>query len=178
MRPTLFTVDIPGPGRLSTMAKPRAGDWLADELTSLRTAGVDVLVCALTPAELHEVGLAGEPHAARAAGLEYVSIPIPDREVPDPSAVLPVLRGLAGRVREGAHVVTHCRIGIGRASLLAAGILALNGVPPEQAWPLLERARGLTVPDTQAQRAWPAELAALSGMAGQHIHCRGSVPRP
>ncbi|WP_238008399.1 tyrosine protein phosphatase [Dactylosporangium sp. AC04546] len=167
MRPTLFTVDMTGPGRLSTMAKPRAGDWLTDELTALRAAGVDVLVCALTQAELHEVGLADEPHAVRAAGLEYVSIPIPDREVPDPAAVLPVLRRLAGRVREGAHVVTHCRIGIGRASLLAAGILTLCGVPPEEAWARIERARGLAVPDTAAQRAWPTELVeALRRMAG------------
>ncbi|GAA2588469.1 hypothetical protein GCM10010399_18090 [Dactylosporangium fulvum] len=55
MRPTLFTVDQPGPGQLSTMAKPRGGDWLTDEMTALRTAGVNILVCALTTPELHEV---------------------------------------------------------------------------------------------------------------------------
>ncbi|GGM59052.1 hypothetical protein ACFFX1_41745 [Dactylosporangium sucinum] len=67
-----------------------------------------------------------------------------------------------GPGRLSTHVVAHCRIGIGRASLLAAGILALTGVPPERAWPLIERARGLPVPDTPEQRAWPAELLARS----------------
>lgn len=158
MRATLFTVEQPGPGRLSTMAKPRGGDWLTDEMTALRAAGVDVLVSALTLAELHEVDLVGEPDAARGAGLRFVSMPIPDRGVPDPAAVLPDLRRLAAQVRGGAHVVTHCRIGIGRASLLAAGILVLNGVAPHEAWQRLEQARGLAVPDTPAQRSWPADL--------------------
>ena len=158
MRPTLFTVDQPGPGQLSIMAKPRGGDWLSDEMTALHNADVDILVCALTTAELHEVDLTEEPRAARDAGLEFVSIPIPDRAVPDPATVLPDIQRLAERLRDGAHIVAHCRIGIGRASLLAAGILVLNGLPPDQAWHRLERARGLTVPDTPAQREWPTEL--------------------
>src|SRR3954468_23295150 len=120
MRPTLFTVGLPGPGRLSTMAKPRAGDWLADEMAALHAAGVTVLVCALTPDEVDEVDLTDEPRAARDAGLQFVSIPIPDRGVPDPVAVLPALRRIATQVHTGAHVVTHCRFGIGRSSLLAA----------------------------------------------------------
>jgi protein-tyrosine phosphatase len=158
MRPTLFTVDQPGPGRLSTMAKPRGGDWLTDEMTALHAVGVDVLVCALTTAELHEVDLTDEPRAAHDAGLEFVSIPILDREVPDPTIVLPDMQRLAGRLRGGAHIVSHCRFGIGRASLLAAGILVLNGLTPDQAWGQLAQARGLAVPDTPAQREWPIEL--------------------
>jgi predicted protein tyrosine phosphatase len=37
-------------------------------------------------------------------------------------------------VRAGGHVVTHCRFGIGRASLLAAAVLMLEGVDPDKAW--------------------------------------------
>jgi predicted protein tyrosine phosphatase len=158
MRPPLFTVDLPGLGPLSTMAKPRGHDWLEDEMHALRRAGVDVLVCALTPPESEELGLAGEVQAAAAAGLRFVAVPIPDRTVPDAAAVLPVLRDLAGRSRAGAHVVTHCRFGIGRASLLAAAVLVLNGVDPETAWRRLEEARGLAVPDTPEQRRWAVGL--------------------
>jgi protein tyrosine phosphatase (PTP) superfamily phosphohydrolase (DUF442 family) len=158
MRPTLFTINRSGPGRLSTMAKPRGGDWLIDEMTGLRVAGVDILVCALTTAELDELDLAEEPQVARYAGLEFVSIPIVDREVPEPTAALPELQRLAWRLRSGAHIVTHCRFGIGRASLLAAAILVLDGLTPDQAWDQLARARGLTVPDTPAQREWPYQL--------------------
>ncbi|MEU2790284.1 tyrosine protein phosphatase [Streptomyces sp. NPDC007100] len=158
MRPSLFTVDLPGPGRLSIMAKPRGMDWLEDEMAALGIAGVDVLVCALTRPELDELGLAAEDEAAVAAGLQFVAVPIPDRMVPDLATVLPTLRDLAERLREGAHVVTHCRFGIGRASLLAAALLILNGVDPETAWSRLEQARGVPVPDTTEQREWTLEL--------------------
>lgn len=158
MRPSLFTVDVPGPGRLSTMARPRGDDWLEDELTALKDAGVSVLVCALTEGEREELGLADEPRTAAAAGLQFVAIPIPDRTVPELPAVLPTLRQLAAQLREGAHVVTHCRAGIGRSSLLAAALLILNGTDPETAWLRIERARGLAVPDTAEQREWTAGL--------------------
>ncbi|MGW6917001.1 hypothetical protein ACWGB8_24705 [Kitasatospora sp. NPDC054939] len=84
--------------------------------------------------------------------------PLPDRTVPDPAAVLPTLHGLARRLRDGAHVVTHCRAGLGRSSLLAASLLVLNGIDPDTAWSRIERARGLAVPDTAEQRRWPAAL--------------------
>ncbi|MEW1798182.1 protein-tyrosine phosphatase family protein [Streptomyces niveus] len=158
MRPTLFTIDLPGPGRLSTMAKPRGGDWLDDEMRGLREAGTDVLVCALTGPERDELGLSDEERAATAAGLRFVSVPIPDRTVPDLAAVLSTLRELSDGLADGAHVVTHCRAGIGRASLLAAALLILGGTDPDLAWHVLEEARGLAVPDTPEQRAWTLRL--------------------
>ncbi|GAA3094629.1 hypothetical protein [Streptosporangium carneum] len=161
MRPSLYTVDRPGPGTLSAMAKPRGGDWLDDEMNALRSCGVDVLVCGLTKVELDECGLAEEGGAASGAGLRFVAVPIVDRSVPDAATVLPVLRDLSSELRAGAHVVTHCRFGIGRACLLAAALLVLNGVDPETAWRGLERARGLAVPDTVEQRRWVDQLIAF-----------------
>ncbi|WP_327687291.1 protein-tyrosine phosphatase family protein [Streptomyces sp. NBC_00467] len=158
MRPALFTIDLPGPGQLSTTARPRGNDWLDDEMIALRNQGVDVLVSALTGPELDELGLADEPRTAAAAGLQFVAIPIPDRTVPDLATILPTLRRLAGRLHEGAHVATHCRAGIGRSSLLAAALLILNGVDPHTAWSRIERARGFAVPDTAEQREWTMGL--------------------
>ncbi|WP_405575465.1 tyrosine protein phosphatase [Streptomyces sp. NBC_01167] len=163
MRPALFTVDLPGPGQLSTMARPRGNDWLDDEMIALKNQGVDVLVSALTGPELDELGLADEPRTAAAAGLQFVAIPIPDRTVPDLATILPTLRRLAVRLHEGAHIVTHCRAGIGRSSLLAAALLILSGVDPDTAWGQIERARGLTVPDTAEQREWTMELRQYAG---------------
>ncbi|MFF0413613.1 tyrosine protein phosphatase [Kitasatospora sp. NPDC004745] len=158
MRPALFTLDLPGPGRLSTMARPRGHDWLDDEMTALSNHGVDILVCALTGPELAELGLTDEPRAATAAGLRFLAAPIPDRTVPDPAEILPTLHTLAEQLRDGAHIVTHCRAGIGRSSLLAAAVLTLTGTAPDTAWHHIERARGLTVPDTTEQRRWPLHL--------------------
>lgn len=158
MKPSLFTVHQNGPGRLSTMARPRGGDWLDDEMSMLAVVGVDVLVSALTDDELRDLDLTREPDAARRAGLGFVSIPIQDRTVPDHTRALPPLKRLADQLCQGAHVVVHCRFGIGRASLLAVGLLVLTGVPGDAAWSALERARGLPVPDTPEQRAWPFGL--------------------
>jgi protein-tyrosine phosphatase len=158
MHPTLYTVQRHGPGRLSTMAKPRGGDWLEDELRGLCRLGVDVLVCALPAAELEEVDLADEPRAAELAGLEFVWIPIADRAVPDLADLLPVLEGLIQRLRRNQHLTIHCRFGIGRASLLAAALLRLEGMDADQAWGHVARARGRPVPDTDEQRLWIARL--------------------
>lgn len=145
------------------MARPRGNDWLDDEMTALKNQGVDVLVSAITGPELDELGLADEPRTAAAAGLQFVAIPIPDRTVPDLATILPTLRRLAVRLHEGAHIVTHCRAGIGRSSLLAAALLILSGVDPDTAWSQIERARGLTVPDTAEQREWTMELRQYAG---------------
>jgi hypothetical protein len=61
------------------MARPRGGDWLADELHALRRRGVDMVVCALTDPELMDLELTGE---TQAAGLAFVRIPVSDRGVP------------------------------------------------------------------------------------------------
>ncbi|MFB7719094.1 hypothetical protein [Nocardia sp. NPDC056100] len=161
MRPTLYTVDHRGPGVLSIMAKPRGGEWLEDEMAALKASGVDFLVCALTAPELYECDLEAEPRTARDAGLQFVSIPIIDRGIPEQASVLPTLQRLAAELDDGAHVLTHCRFGIGRASLLAAALLILNGTDPDTAWNQLEQARGLTVPDTPEQRQWTDTLPRL-----------------
>ncbi|MGW4803522.1 protein-tyrosine phosphatase family protein [Kitasatospora sp. NPDC004272] len=154
MRPALFTIDRPGPGRLSTMARPRGGDWLAEELAALAALGVSGLVSALTPAESAELGLAAEASLARAAGLRFTAVPIPDRTVPVLSEVLPAVDELTRRLAAGDHLVVHCRAGIGRSSLLAAAVLVRSGADPDDTWDRIARARGLAVPDTPEQRAW------------------------
>ena len=45
------------PCRLAILPRPRSGDWLEDEIRSLRGQGIDVLVSLLTPDETAELGL-------------------------------------------------------------------------------------------------------------------------
>ncbi|GLW56965.1 protein-tyrosine phosphatase family protein [Kitasatospora phosalacinea] len=161
MRPTLFTIERPGPGRLSTMARPRGGDWLADELAALAALGVTELVSALTAAECAELGLTAEAECARAAGLRFTAVPVPDRTVPALAEVLPVVDELAQRLAAGGHLVVHCRAGIGRSSLLAASVLIRSGADPDDTWARIARARGLAVPDTAEQRAWTDRVPPL-----------------
>jgi len=145
------------------MARPRAGEWLADELRGLSLAGVDVLVSLLSQAEIDELGLQEERDLAAAEGLDFYWLPTPDRQVPEPVAVLELADLLLARLRTGDQVAVHCRHGIGRASTLAAAVLVREGVPAAAAWESITAARGLPVPDTPSQREFIDSLPPVSG---------------
>lgn len=155
MRANLYWVETGVQGRLATMARPRAGDWLLDELRGLRVAGVDVVVSLLTLSEIVELGLEAELSACEAAGLRFCSFPIPDRQVPSPdAAATDLFRAIQADLVAGRSVAVHCRMGIGRASLVAAAVLRLLGLPGDEAFSRVQAARGLPVPDTDEQRQW------------------------
>jgi protein-tyrosine phosphatase len=169
MGPALHVIAWRGPGRLATMAHPRGGPWLADEMAGLARAGVDVFVSALTAAEGRRLGLTEVAEAAAAAGVQFISFPIADRGVPraqdiaDDSDVVALGVRLAAHVRAGRFVVTQCFAGIGRSTLLACATLVMLGIGPEESLRLVSEARGLPVPDTEAQRDWLYEFAATHG---------------
>jgi protein-tyrosine phosphatase len=155
MRPTLYHIPTAA-GRLSTMARPRGGDRLDDEMAGLREAGVDVLVSLQSDVERYEQDLLDEGPAAQRAGIVFHHFPVPDFGVPDRDAFEPLLRTLVADLSAGRHVAVHCRGGIGRSSVVAAAILVRLGITPEQAWQTISAVRGMPVPETDEQRAWPA----------------------
>ncbi|MFN8517096.1 MAG: tyrosine protein phosphatase, partial [Chloroflexia bacterium] len=155
MYPDLYTLELPGPGRLSIMARPRGGDWLEDEISALRRVGVACLVSLLTPDEAEALELTEEATLCRACGLRFLSLPIQDRDVPEaPRLLSALLVKLGAEFDAGRHVVIHCRQGIGRASLVAASLLVGRGYTLDQAFTCVAQARGRDVPDTDEQRAW------------------------
>ena len=137
------------------MARPRGGDWLPDEIKALRACGVDILISLLTAPEVSELDLEEEGTCCESQGIAYLSFPILDRSVPPFSAqTFLFLEKLSLHLSEGKHLALHCRHGLGRAVLMAASLLVLTGVAPEEAFDQLSQARGYTVPETQEQRAW------------------------
>jgi protein tyrosine phosphatase (PTP) superfamily phosphohydrolase (DUF442 family) len=153
-RPNLYAMPVAPPGRLSTMARPRGGEWLDEEMASLRELGVDMIVCLLTGGERRELELTDEGVAAQRAGIEFVHFPVADFGVPDHAEVGPLLRRLHQRLAEGGHVAVHCRGGVGRSSIIAGAVLAGQGIAAEDAWAMVSQARGVSVPETAEQRQW------------------------
>lgn len=95
-------------------------------------------------------------------GLEFVSLPIPDRQVPPSEGpVMSALERLDSTLRAGKNAVVHCRQGVGRSGLVAACLLVTQGTDPETAVRNLSAARGVTIPETAEQRRWIDRFAAL-----------------
>jgi protein-tyrosine phosphatase len=162
----LHWVDGPWPGKLALAARPRGGDWLADEMAGWCWAGVDAVISLLTPEEEYLLDLTQEESEARTLGMDFVSFPIPDREVPSSeSALAAALEKVDTDLSSGKNVVIHCRQGVGRSGLVAGCLLVAKGVNPEAAVERLSAARGVSIPETAAQRRWIDHYAAISAGA-------------
>jgi hypothetical protein len=151
----IYWIKSAGPGKLAVMPRPRGGDWLEDEVRALKRHGVDIVVSLLTSEEEGFLDLGQEGVLVRKHGMEFVSHPVPDRDVPaSPKETWGLARSLAEQHAAGRKIAVHCRMGIGRSPLLLACILVSRGLPPEDAWLRIGVARGLPVPDTLDQRDW------------------------
>ncbi len=155
----LFWVNV-NDVRLAIMARPRGGDWLEDEIDSLRTQSVDTLVSLLTDDEVEELDLVGEAQACDVGSVEYVRFPIEDRSVPtDSTEFRNLLDELEARLRHKKAIAIHCRMGIGRSSLVAACLLRRLGLSCAESFQQIEDARGCPIPDTKAQSDWVEQLS-------------------
>ncbi|GAB4047569.1 phosphatase domain-containing putative toxin [Catellatospora paridis] len=163
MPSTPFIVEWPAAGRLAVMPRPAGGDWLDDEVARLRRHGVDTVVSALTGPEYDRLDLRGEEQAVRTAGMRFVSFPIPDLGVPDFTAYRKLTGQLADEVAAGRFVLAHCFGGIGRATVIAGGVLVRLGASAVDAIAAIAAVRGLPVPETEPQRAILARLAGMTG---------------
>jgi protein-tyrosine phosphatase len=147
--------------RLAIVPRPRGTDWLEDEVSQIKRAGVDVLVSMLQPDEAAELGLSAEAELCAAGGIQFRSFPIPDRETPSSTAAFAeFVANLQAEIHAGRSVAVHCRASIGRSSLLLAALLTAEGHTPDEAFRRLSKARGLQVPDTPDQIRWVERFAA------------------
>jgi protein-tyrosine phosphatase len=151
----LYWLPGPWPGKLALAARPRGGDWLRDEVANWKRAGIDEVLSLLTSDEELALDLQREKAEVRRQDLEFLSLPIPDRQVPKSEAKLAeTLAKINGALLHGKNVVVHCRQGIGRTGLVAACLLVKNGMSPGSAVEAVSAARGVSIPETTEQRDW------------------------
>lgn len=161
MTSDIYWITVPIRGRLAIMARPRAGDWLEDEIAGWQMAGIDIVVSLLEPDEIAELGLSREAALCQDRDITFVSFPIPDRGLPASTAAAKALaERLASDVDAGKSVAVHCRAGIGRSAMMAGLVLMRAGVDGAIIFDLIGQARGVQVPDTTAQRDWIIALSA------------------
>jgi protein-tyrosine phosphatase len=109
--------------------------------------------------EAAQLELDREQEVAESKGLCFISLPIPDRGVPHSTQDgLRLVREIADELEAGKNVAVHCRQGIGRSGMIAAGVLVNSGADPEEAIETVSAARGQTVPETPSQFRWVRQL--------------------
>ena len=105
--------------------------------------------------------LHNERGACAHLGLDFHSFPIDDYGVPaSMSETEAFARRLVDLLAAGRGVALHCRVGIGRSSLIAACTMVVAGIDVRAAFKSIGVARGLAVPDTDEQRDWALRFAA------------------
>jgi protein-tyrosine phosphatase len=141
--------------RLGIMARPRGNDWLDQEITQLKKQGTGVMVSLLESHEVAELGLSKQKDICIAHGIEYINFPIVDRSIPAAGGkIKDLIESLTGQINQGNSVVIHCRMGIGRSSIIAGSILLKIGYKPNEVLTHISKIRGLKVPDTEEQEKW------------------------
>jgi protein-tyrosine phosphatase len=166
------------PHRLAFGPRPRAGDWLADEISSWFESGIRHVVSLLEDHETRELGIAEEAELCSKNGITYHAFPIVDRGVPATIVEAKELfQKIALLVALGEPVYVHCRAGIGRSGLVTAGVLVHLGVPFESAFAMLSAARRLQVPDTQSQIEWTCSYAKRLGVDHYEASTRAGTER-
>ncbi len=143
------------PRRLGLAARPRGGEGLAHEVEAWKKASVDVVVSLLESHEIREMELEAEGRSCGEQGIEFLRFPIPDRGTPASARdAAAFIADLHARLLAGQTLLVHCRAGIGRTGLVAACLLSDLGVAVADLFHVLSRARGMAMPDTNAQVQW------------------------
>lgn len=164
MQTEIYWVHDFQPGRLAIMPCPPGGQRLESEVRFLANLDVGVLVSLLMHDDALEYELADESELCARFGLEYLSFPIEDHQVPRSITDLAAfVDKLADRLARGKSIAIHCLAGIGRSGLIAACLLTTAGFSPQQAFDKLSRARGFAAPETEQQRECVIDFADSHG---------------
>ena len=140
---------------LGIMARPRGHDWLEDEIKWLKIRDVNFLISLLESSETYELGLHEEASKCSKFDIDFVNYQIEDVNVPSQeSQFIELVLMLRDQILNRKNIVIHCRMGIGRSSLLAACILISLGIENSTVFDKISKFRGVKVPDTQEQIEW------------------------
>lgn len=156
----IYWITGSGPLHLAIVSCPGGGAVLEQDIRSLQSESVDILVSLLTREEVVHLDLKTEPALCATHGIEFRSFPIPDHSTPASyEDVADFAIKLEQEMRAGKAIAIHCYAGIGRSSLMAACVLAVQGMPIERAFNQIRDVRGCNVPEMQAQREWVESFA-------------------
>ena len=147
-------------GKLGIMPRPRGNDWLEDEIKALKINQADKLISMLERHEIQELGLLKEQQICKERGIDFINFPVKDVSVPNSqNDFIELTEKLFNGIQSGKNIVIHCRMGIGRSSVLASAIMIKCGIEKTGIFEVIAKYRKLKVPDTDEQIGWSDKIA-------------------
>ncbi len=125
---------------------------LSESINSYKLAGVDLIVSLLEEHEQIDLNLEDEEKICSLMGLSFYHFPIPDMSIPSLARFTDNIDCLYKYTYDKKMIYIHCRHGIGRSSLVTAGLMLRGGMILDDVLELISQKRGLLVPATLAQR--------------------------
>ncbi len=148
---------------MAIMGKPTEPD-LSTAFKAIRNAGTTHLISLLEHSEADQLGLASEKQWCAKHQLTFLQYPIDDYSIPmRQSHFAQFIEELFTLITQGAHIVIHCRGGIGRSGLAASSVLLHAGFQADNAMETVSAARGETTPETHDQIAFIQQMETLIG---------------
>ncbi len=131
-------LNIPGhAGRLMFTPCPGTkGTRVSEALTTIESAGAQVLVTLMPDTELAANQADDLPARCAELGIEWLQLPVADEQAPLADFDTAWRRHrdtILARLADGATLAIHCKGGSGRTGLIAARILIELGIPREAA---------------------------------------------
>ena len=155
MQAEMYKVGTMGNGFLAIMACPSIDPEAPASVANIARLGIRQIVSLLEPTEARNLGLEAERLEVKACEMGFMSFPIPDMGLPaSVEDFTQITQMLFRQVNAGINTLVHCRAGIGRSGLLAAGVLLHTGMNAEEAFAYVSRMRGIRVPETPEQHDW------------------------
>ncbi len=151
----MYKVGTMGDGFLAIMACPSIEADAPASIANIARLGIRQVVSLLELTEARNLGLENERLEVKAFEMGFVSFPIPDMGLPaSVEDFTQLTQMLFTQVNAGINTLVHCRAGIGRSGLLAAGVLLHAGMDAEKAFDYVSQMRGIRVPETHQQHEW------------------------
>jgi protein-tyrosine phosphatase/nicotinamidase-related amidase len=154
--------ELIAPGQLGITICPGRADRGRDldaDLARLRSEGVARLLCLSTDFELEWAGVPELASQARAVGLDYRQLAVPDQGTPEQGEAIELVRWCREATLRGESVVVTCMGGLGRSGTVAACCLVAAGTAPNEAITAVRAARGPRALETVGQEAFVATFA-------------------
>ena len=123
------------------------------EVKDLKKQGITTIVSLLENHEIRELSIDGFDKECLKQAVNHIHYPMEDRAIPDSILQFDAFaKSLKERIDNDEKLLVHCRMGIGRSSMISAAILLNFDAKLQDVFSFISEKRELSVPDVMTQK--------------------------